>query len=558
MGPDRSLNRARHCLCLVLTLLPALSAAGPLTWFCPLDPLLRPEVGYSGSPEYMSLFTPDAPWPNAASHVDVFKIYPQWITRATDSDLQRIFAELNRRGIALGLEFGLLTQSDTCGRGVEGFGGPAALGAARRIKANGGVLRYVAMDEPFYFGSLYTQKTACRWSAQQVAADAVQNLKAFQSEFPDVIIGDIEPVPAQNIPGWLDRYSEWMDAFRSAFGSNLAFFHADVLWDDPNWRVAVNGLRQAARDRGIAFGMIYNGNGADQTDADWINHAAEHFVDYELRGGQPPDHVIFQSWHAHPVHLLPETDAASFTNLIDRYFRTRTRLTMASDRSRVKGQLTDAAGKALAGLPVKLAASSSRGKGLLGDYTISGTVPASATSAVLGFRVNLECNCSGTSEFMLYGFDYTESAAGTRRDFANGLQGWGLSNLNAVKLEGKALHVSATATQTVILNSSGFSVTPGASYTVRVSAQVAPQSAGSGYFTIIFLADREVSRQRLPIQPLSLDVASTVTAPDGSYLFAVPYIAPDDLQLRAIFAGNQAWWPAEAAVRWREIKDRGK
>jgi hypothetical protein len=34
-----------------------------------------------------------------------------------------------------------------------------------------------------------------------------------------------------------------------------------------------------------------------------------------------PDHVIFQSWHRQPKHLLPETDSVSFTGLINRYFK---------------------------------------------------------------------------------------------------------------------------------------------------------------------------------------------------------------------------------------------
>ena len=76
-------------LATVAILLPlVLTAATPQVWFCPLDPLFRPEVNYGGSPQYLSLFTPSAPWTQAASHVNVFKIYPQWIGSATDSDLR--------------------------------------------------------------------------------------------------------------------------------------------------------------------------------------------------------------------------------------------------------------------------------------------------------------------------------------------------------------------------------------------------------------------------------------------------------------------------------------
>src|SRR5262252_5631376 len=95
----------------------------PEIWFAPLDPILRPEVGYGGSTEFMNLFQPDAPWPTAAAHIQVFKMYQQWMLGATDADLQRMFADLDRRGIALALEFGALAPASytVCGRGVEGF-----------------------------------------------------------------------------------------------------------------------------------------------------------------------------------------------------------------------------------------------------------------------------------------------------------------------------------------------------------------------------------------------------------------------------------------------------
>ncbi len=82
----------------------------------------------------------------------------------------------------------------------------------------------------------------------------------------------------------------------------------------------------------------------------------------------------------------------------------------------------------MAGAPVTLSASSERGSGLLGEYTVSGTVPPSAKVAVVGLRVNMECACSGFSEFFVDGFHYAESglvAVKKDLDFLNGLNGWG-------------------------------------------------------------------------------------------------------------------------------------
>ncbi len=154
----------------------------------------------------MSLFTPDAPWSKAASHVQVFKIYPQWMTDATDAELRQQFADLKRRGIGLALEWGLLNSPDCAGG--EGIGGLTdtemyadTAHAANRIKSNGGDLRYVAMDHPFDGAGLYTGPNACRWSAEQVANNASQNFKAFQEVFPGVRIGDIETPSLESSAG---------------------------------------------------------------------------------------------------------------------------------------------------------------------------------------------------------------------------------------------------------------------------------------------------------------------------------------------------------------------
>ena len=382
---------------LLLASIPAAWAGEPLLWFCPLDFFPRPEVGYSGSPDYMRLFAADAPWEAAASRVKVFKIYPQWINRATDADLETQFASLKRRGIALALEYGALTASDQCGRGVEGFGGNTLLAAARRIQRLGGELRYVAMDEPIFFSTLYGGANACKWTLEQMAANAAVNLKSLLAEFPEVKIGDIEPLPVDDTSReWLRQYSKGIEAFEAALGFPLAFFHADILWSNDTWPARLAMMRDAAGDRGIPFGVIYNGNASDRSDAAWIAAAESHMAGYELELGTP-DHIIFQSWHANPRKLLPEVDADSFTSLINRYFRTRTALTLESNG----GSLSEAGGAPLAGARVGITATPIDGAGLDSDYVLDGTVPEGVKQVVLGARVNLECGCAAPSEFAL-------------------------------------------------------------------------------------------------------------------------------------------------------------
>ena len=135
----------------------------PLIFFGPLPP---PD----GSLDFMSLFTEDASWTEAAQHVQVFNLYGGWVAHfpwepdeATDDELQQIIADLNRRGIAIGFEAGPLVATDECGRGIEGFFGPEeGLRIVNRLKQFGATVRYVSLDEPFAFGHIYDGPNACQ------------------------------------------------------------------------------------------------------------------------------------------------------------------------------------------------------------------------------------------------------------------------------------------------------------------------------------------------------------------------------------------------------------
>jgi hypothetical protein len=289
-----------------------------LIWFCPLDPLVRPQLGYGGATDYMALFRPDAPWQAAAAHVGVFKIYPQWAEQASDEQLRAQFADLKRRGIALALEYGVITATPECGRGVEGWGGEKLVAVARRIASLGGTLRYLAMDEPQYWFTLYGGPNACRWTPERMAANAAVNVRALRAAFPAVEVGDVEPAGFSDL-GYIERYRAGLAAMRKAFGFAPAFFHVDEAWDPATFPADVVALARMVRGARIPFGIIADGDPRDASGAAWIASADRHIVVAERAVG-PLDHVIFQSWHPYPKHVLPETDSDAFTWLIDHYF----------------------------------------------------------------------------------------------------------------------------------------------------------------------------------------------------------------------------------------------
>ena len=118
------------------------------------------------------------------------------------------------------------------------------------------------------------------------------------------------------------------------------------------------------------------------------------------------------------------------------------------------------------------------GQGLSFEYTLTGTVPAGATEADVGYRVNLECGCSGPADFVLYEVRYMEGDETVNRipnpNFGQGYDGWGswgdaVWNLEPSDVgEGRAQHVTATPGQGAAINSAKFPTTSGARFTVTL------------------------------------------------------------------------------------------
>ncbi len=328
IDPDGTFTAGKHTGSgTVTTTIESLSASATVSvtktdrqiWFAPLDPLTQT----FGSYDFMDLFKSDAHWQKASSRVHVFKFYGGFLDQATDSQLKQAVNSLNQRGIALAIEVGPLVASESCPH-REGFGGPeVGKRWAQQIKAAGGTLRFLAMDEPFFYANIYQGPPgACNWPAEKVAQEVFDYIQAIKSIFPDVVVGDIEPVLWSGTG--VDQYKSWLETYHRVTGQNLPFLVVDLDWGNPNWPKATKELEDFCHQRGIEFGIIYTGDSWDNSDEAWLRHAEERMVIYERQYGGNPDHAFLQSWHDHPDYLLPETDSTKFTNLIDRYVRTHT------------------------------------------------------------------------------------------------------------------------------------------------------------------------------------------------------------------------------------------
>jgi hypothetical protein len=525
----------------------------PVNWFAPFP---HNTSGDPGVLDFFALFDAGAPWDAAAAHIQVFKMYEQ-IMAFPDASLRTMFADLRRRHIALALEFGPLLVT-TCGGG-EGFRGDRGLQTAQRIHDLGGVLQYIAFDEPYFFGAIADGTNACHYTADEVAANAKQSVDTLRTEFPDLVVGDIEVIPADATvvsggtpdTSWLDGYQRWVDAWQRVTGEPLAFFDFDVAIDG-DWRGSVEAMRRALKIRSVPFGLIYVGEG--NSDAEWVASAAQFASDYENKGGTVPDRRIFQSWIRFPTHALPETDPSTFTYAINRYFRPRTQVVMQSSGGTLRGQLsTVQPSNPVAGTTVAVTAVPLAATGLTETYSESGTIPVGTQSVVFGARVNTECAGGGATDVQLTDFVLNAGSTQLTADFSAQLQGWGYwGNPDVVAPTNGGLHVVVSASEYIGLNHEAQPlVADGAAYQLQARAALAQGEFGNGCLIAAFLdsGGAELSRASIFMVPQPVDLGTPVSASDGSFTQDMSSAPAVDYELWATFAGTDSLWPSAAYAR---------
>ena len=298
----------------------------PLYWFAPLPPMpTGPGRMFTGSTDFLDLFAADAAWSTAAGRLHVFKLYGEWVAyHASNEELRTAIEGIRRLGLALAVEAGPLDPPAECGQGIEGFAGTdEGRFIARRIMNAGGRIDLIALDEPLFFASIYDGPQACRWEPARVAAEVGEYIEVMRGLFPQVLVGDTEPLAGASTPA---AYTRWLETFRQVNGYDLAFLHMDIDWGRPSWPTQVRAIEDFGRTFGVPVGIIYTGNPQDATDEAWLSIAGERVLRYEGEAGGRPEHVLFQSWHDRPDRALPETEAYTFTGFVRTYFDDRSAL----------------------------------------------------------------------------------------------------------------------------------------------------------------------------------------------------------------------------------------
>jgi len=292
------------------------AAGKPQVWFSPSFSF----GDHVGSADNLDLFKDSSPWFQAKARVSVFKFAVHTLNQMPDEDLANMLGFLKRNHIAMAVEYGMLTPTIDCGKGVEGFK-PEKMAShlSERIRKFGGEIRYIAMDEPLFFGHFFNGKNACHWTIDAIAHNVAENIRQFREIFPNVEIGDIEPVNNIKDSDWLEQVRYWISAYQKEAGTPLAFFHDDMIWREPV--VARTRMLISLLDaNGIKFGVILNSRGDVQSDQDWLNSATKNIHEYRAGSLREPDQIIVQSWKPYPTHVLPESSPLTLSHMVNYYF----------------------------------------------------------------------------------------------------------------------------------------------------------------------------------------------------------------------------------------------
>jgi hypothetical protein len=303
----------RHWVAIIVAVALAAPAHSATVWFGAVDRYAQPSNPAGAS--FMKLFEQDADWQDAAAEIQIFKVSTQFLHSASDAEVSAVIHGLQARNIALAMEGLMLPATPRCGRGVESYSGPQVIqGIADRVRRLGGIIRYVAMDEPIWFGNHYKGSRACGDSIEALANEMAHNVRILSSVFPGIRFGDIEPVNNQS-KGHVLELLEFAKAFKIATGVPLTFVDADIIWQQ-DWRPQLKEWRANLHAAGITFGVICDGDAHDQSDIEWTAHAVGRYRAVMDDPQMRPDSVIFQSWMRRPAHLAPDRQPGTLTNAV--------------------------------------------------------------------------------------------------------------------------------------------------------------------------------------------------------------------------------------------------
>jgi hypothetical protein len=273
------------------------------------------------SQDMVGLFRQPEAWGTARRSIDAFQFYEQQLLSVLPADCPSCgpnilpafeqagaFGQLDDWGVAIAVEVGVI-KGHTCSPEANAA---FAVEAIRNVELRGGVVRYLAMDEPLLGAG------ECEVGLDQAAKNVATFSRWVHDVYPAVGIGDVEPYPRFDVA----THTAWMAALRNE-GFTPAFVHLDVdrahaASIAANVPGDVQILKKLVEVQGIPFGVIFwGGDGTDE--AAYAADVLAWVETVRLAIGEPT-HSIFQSWSRTAdgrflvPRNLPETDPATTTH----------------------------------------------------------------------------------------------------------------------------------------------------------------------------------------------------------------------------------------------------
>ena len=268
-----------------------------------------------GSPDMLDLFVRPEKWELARSQVDVFKFYSEQLTGAAEcavcgkntlENLTRVQAipKLRAWRLALAAEVPVVKP------GACDIAASVTLAGQliENVAARGGVVAFLAMDEPF------ASSATCGYTPADAAQQVALFIQQVQEAHPGLVIGDIEPYPLFGVDD-LRGFLEGLEAN----GAPPGFFHLDVdhrLTDARGIDVGpdMQALQAYCESQSFPFGVLLSGK--DEVDDGGYY---EDVIAWTRTVGSAvgmPENVVVQSFSRSTTGLfviptnLPEDDAS--------------------------------------------------------------------------------------------------------------------------------------------------------------------------------------------------------------------------------------------------------
>jgi hypothetical protein len=480
------------------------------------------------------VFNPDADWKMVASHTSAIQFPSPVILNWKDEDLIRVFRNLAEHHIGLALEFRVLVRSDQCPQMTKGYSEAGeAEKILERIQRLGGDVKYLVMENPFFFGHRFSGQGACLEPPVKLARQIVERIRLVRTYFPDAQIGTADMVDESG--PWIDELAEWMDVYQQVTGEPLAFFHAEVAWS----HAAIQNLAPLARAlkaRHIPLGIIYNADDVAQSDETWMDNTRQHIAEIESSIGIHPYAAIFRSWSPYPSRLLPETQPGTFTNLVFQYLLARPSVTLTREANILSGRMVDVQGRPVASANLTMDALDVAGSMDLVERHLAGKVPPDAATAMVGLQANMggACVCAGRVNASVGTIHYHEVSTG-RHDEIPPFPATSINGPPSVRV------MQFSPGQSVNLSFKSFPVTPGASYELDVPLVVSANGERAGYASLVFLdrAGKWLKVERVWFRPSVHSLGVAITNADGRFQIAIPErMIEARSEFRAYFPGS--------------------